>query len=57
MLLFFEINPLHNVVHLLIGSGMVGAAFAGELAARRMTALVVATYAVVGVLGFFLVDP
>lgn len=56
MLLFFEINPLHNVVHLLIGAGMVGAAFAGELAARRVTGLVVVTYAVVGVLGFFLVD-
>lgn len=56
MLLFFEVNPLHNIVHLLIGAGMVGAAFAGEFAARRVTALVVATYAVVGVLGFFLVD-
>ena len=26
LLLVFEINPLHNVVHLLIGSAMIGAA-------------------------------
>jgi hypothetical protein len=56
LLLFFEINPLHNVVHLLIGSALVGAATIGELAARRTAGAVVVTYAVVGVLGFFLVD-
>jgi hypothetical protein len=56
MLLFFEINPLHNVVHLLIGSALVGAATVGELAARRVAGAVVVTYALVGVLGFFLVD-
>src|SRR3712207_3677619 len=53
-LILFEINPLHNIVHLLIGGGLLAAAAGGEASARTTTALVAATYAVVGVLGFFL---
>ena len=55
-LILFEINPLHNFVHLLIGGGLLAGAAGGEGAARKITTLVAATYAVVGLLGFFLVN-
>lgn len=55
-LLLFEINPLHNVVHLLVGAALLAAPAAGEKAARSVTGLVGAVYAVVGVVGFFVMD-
>lgn len=51
-LLLFDINPLHNVVHLLIGAGLLAGASQGEPAARVVAGLIGAVYAVVGVLGF-----
>ena len=54
-LILFEINPLHNIVHLLIGGGLIAGAAGGEAAARKVTTLVAATYALVGVVGLFLV--
>ena len=56
VLIFFEVNPLHNIVHLLIGGALFAAARAGEIPARRVTTLIAATYALVGVIGFFLVN-
>lgn len=54
LLLFFEVNPLHNIVHLLIGIALLAAAGAGEATSRQITLLVGVVYAIVGVLGFFI---
>lgn len=54
LLLVFELNPLHNIVHLLIGIALLAAAGAGEVTSRQITLLVGAVYAIVGVLGFFI---
>lgn len=51
MLLFFEVNPLHNLVHIAIGGLLLAAAGAGERAARQAAIVVGAAYALVGVLG------
>lgn len=55
-LLGFELNPLHNVVHLLIGGALLAGGLRDERAARAITWLVGAVYAVVGILGLFLMD-
>ena len=55
ILVVFEVNPLHNIVHVLIGAAFLAAASAGEAASRRVTALIAAVYALVGVVGFALV--
>lgn len=55
LLIVFELNPLHNIVHLLIGIALLAAAGAGEVTSRQITLLVGAVYAIVGVLGFFII--
>ncbi|MDX1621110.1 MAG: DUF4383 domain-containing protein [Nitriliruptorales bacterium] len=51
-LLWFELNPLHNVVHLVIGAALLFGATRPGLA--RMTAAVVGgAYLAVGIIGFF----
>ena len=52
----FEINPAHNIVHLLIGAALLGAAMKGPWAARGMNLAIGGTYLLVGVLGLFLLD-
>lgn len=52
-LLWFEINPAHNVVHLLVGGAWLAAGAAGERISREVTMVIAVTYAVVGVVGFF----
>lgn len=52
-LFFFEINPLHNIVHLGIGAALLYGAITGERMARAITGTVAGTYLVVGILGFF----
>jgi hypothetical protein len=47
----FAVNGLHNVVHLLVGAGLVGSAVAGPTVARKVNIVVGAVYLVVGVLG------
>lgn len=54
VLLVFELNPLHNIVHLLIGIALLAAAGAGEVTSRQIALLIGAVYAIVGVLGFFI---
>lgn len=56
LLIAFELNPLHNVVHLAIGAALLFAARAGLDSSRTMNTLVGAVYALVGVLGFFIID-
>lgn len=50
----FEVNGLHNVVHILIGVALLAAARAGYRAARSMNLAVGATYALVGIIGLFI---
>lgn len=53
LLLWFELNPLHNVVHLLVGGALLAAGATGERGARAISLLVGAVYLVVGVAGFY----
>jgi hypothetical protein len=54
-LILFEVNPLHNVVHLLIGAGLLFAALRGPALAKGANTLVGAVYLLVGLLGLFLI--
>jgi len=54
-LLGFEVNHLHNLVHLLIGVALVAASRRTE-SARRLNLLIGATYLVLGVVGWFVQD-
>ncbi|HEX8003157.1 MAG TPA: DUF4383 domain-containing protein [Mycobacteriales bacterium] len=49
----FEINPLHNVVHLAVGAALLWGALAGRNTARAVNATVGATYLIVGIAGLF----
>lgn len=49
----FEVNPMHNVVHLLVGVALVLGALTGAMAARIAATAVGVTYLAVGVLGLF----
>lgn len=53
--LWFQVNPLHNLVHLLVGAGLLAGAARGEWAARLLTLLVSIAYLVVGLAGFWLI--
>lgn len=52
----FEINGLHNVVHLAIGVALLAAARAGYRAARSMNMAVGAVYLLVGIIGLFIAN-
>ena len=55
-LLGFSINPLHNLVHLLVGLALLGSSRA--LASARSANLAVgAVYLVVGIIGLFIASP
>lgn len=47
----FEVNPLHNVVHLLVGTTLVTGAVAGAAASRIVNLTVGGVYLLVGVVG------
>jgi len=51
-LILFGVNPLHNVVHLLVG-GLWLASSRSEQSARTVSTLIGAVYLVVGILGLF----
>lgn len=51
----FEVNPLHNIAHLLIGAALLIAGLASVKAARTVNVVVGATYLLLGIVGFFLV--
>lgn len=55
-LLGFELNPLHNVVHLLIGAALLSGGLRDERAARAITWTVGAAYALVGIVGLVAMD-
>ena len=50
----FEVNPLHNVAHLLIGAALLIAGFVGVAAAKAVNATVGGAYLLLGIVGFFL---
>ncbi len=53
-LIFFDVNPLHNIIHLAVGGLFVAGAVAGLRWSRRVNTLVGAVYLLVGVAGLFL---
>ena len=55
-LLGFQLNPLHNIVHLLVGAVLLYAATRGVAAARSANIAVGGTYLVVGIIGLFILD-
>jgi hypothetical protein len=52
----FEVNPLHNIVHLLIGIALLIAGIKSVSAAKAANVTVGVVYLLVGIVGFFLVD-
>lgn len=51
----FQVNLLHNVVHLVVGAALIAAGIAGPRAAKRANTLFGAVYLVLFVAGLFLI--
>lgn len=51
----FEVNPLHNIAHLLIGAALLIGGLSSVVAAKAVNIIVGAAYLLLGVVGFFLV--
>jgi hypothetical protein len=51
----FEVNPLHNVVHLLVGAALLIAGLTRVAAAKATNTTIGAVYLLLGIVGFFLV--
>ncbi|RHA44415.1 DUF4383 domain-containing protein [Cellulomonas rhizosphaerae] len=54
-LIIFDVNPLHNIIHLLIGGALLLAATRSVPASKAVNTTVGAVYLLVGVVGLFLV--
>lgn len=52
----FEVNPLHNIVHLLVGIALLVAGLSSVRAAKGVNITIGAVYLLLGIIGFFLVD-
>lgn len=52
----FQVNHLHNIVHLAIGAALLLAGLRSTPAAKRVNGIVGAVYLLVGIVGFFIVD-
>ncbi len=52
----FEVNPLHNVAHLLIGAALLIAGIVSARAAKTVNITIGAVYLLLGIVGFFLVN-
>lgn len=53
----FEVNPLHNIAHLLIGSALLIGGAGTAASAKAANSTVGALYLLLGVIGFFLTAP
>jgi hypothetical protein len=53
----FEVNPLHNIAHLLIGAALLIAGAGTAASARAANSTVGALYLLLGIVGFFLTAP
>ncbi|MGH3711903.1 MAG: DUF4383 domain-containing protein [Micromonosporaceae bacterium] len=51
----FEVNLLHNLVHLVVGAALIGGAIAGVRISRVVNAAVGAVYVVVGLVGLMII--
>ena len=51
----FEVNPLHNIAHLLIGAALLIAGLTRVAAAKAVNITIGAVYLLLGIVGFFLV--
>jgi len=51
----FEVNPLHNIAHLLIGAALLIAGLTRVAAAKATNTTIGAVYLLLGIVGFFLV--
>jgi hypothetical protein len=51
----FEVNPLHNIAHLLIGAALLIAGLSSVRAAKGVNITIGAVYLLLGIVGFFLV--
>ena len=54
-LIFFELNPLHNIVHLAVGALLVGGAAGGITISRAVNTAVGAVYLLVGLVGLAII--
>ena len=54
-LILFNLNPLHNIVHILVGALFLAGASQGEAWAARVNTLIGAVYLLVGVVGLFVI--
>ncbi len=54
-LIIFEVNPLHNIVHLAIGAALLLAGLSSTAAAKGVNTTIGGVYLLVGVLGLFIV--
>lgn len=54
-LIIFEVNPLHNIIHLAIGAALLLAGLNSVPAAKSVNTTIGAVYLLVGILGLFLV--
>lgn len=52
----FEVNPLHNIAHLLIGAALLIAGLASVPAAKSVNIIVGAAYLLLGIVGFFIAN-
>jgi hypothetical protein len=52
----FEVNPLHNVAHLIIGAALLLAGLSNVRAAKGVNTTIGAIYLVLGIAGLFLVN-
>jgi hypothetical protein len=50
----FEVNPLHNLVHLAIGIALLAAFYSGAAAVRAVATIIGAVYVILGIVGFFI---
>ena len=55
-LIIFEVNPLHNVIHLAIGAALLYAGVKDVQLARTVNTAVGAVYLLVGIVGLFLLN-
>ncbi|UVJ40866.1 DUF4383 domain-containing protein [Arthrobacter sp. CJ23] len=54
-LIIFAVNPLHNVIHLLIGAALLYAGMNSTTLSKTINSTVGGVYLLVGILGLFLV--
>ena len=52
----FEVNPLHNIAHLLIGAALLIAGLSNATAAKATNSTVGAVYLLLGIVGFFIAN-